>query len=118
MKLTKKMVTEAGAKIGVAKVREMMEAHASTTLVLFFVAISKARMEGLANKLFPEGSDDKCEIDVTADQIKEAASDVCKDALGKNKESSIGNLMDVALSLSFVQDLADALLKEGGGADA
>ena len=118
MKLTKKMVTEAGANIGVESVRKMVESHTSTNIVLLFVVLSKERMVEFINKLFPEGSDDECEIDVTADRIKEAADDVCHDAMDKNKESSLGNILDVAMSLSFVQKLTDALLKEGGDGDA
>lgn len=113
MKLTKKMIKEAGANIGVEHVRELIEAHTSTNIVLLFVAISKTRMVEFINKLFPEGSDDECEIDVTADRIKEAADDVCHDAMDENKESSLGNLLDVAMSLSFVEKLANVLLKEG-----
>lgn len=113
MKLTKKMVTEAGANIGVEKVKEMVESHTSTNIVLLFVAISKTRMVEFINKLFPEGSDDEREIDVTADRIKEAADDVCHDAMSENKESSLGNLLDVAMSLSFLEKLANVLLKEG-----
>ena len=118
MKLTKKMVTEAGANIGVEHVRKLIEEHTSTSIVLLFVAISKARMVEFISKLFPEGSDNECEIDVTADQIKEAADGVCRDTMGENKEPSLGNILDVAVSLSFVQDLSNALLKEGGDADA
>lgn len=113
MKLTKKMVTEAGANIGVERVRELVEAHTSTNIVLLFVTISKTRMVEFIDKLFPEGSDDECEIDVTADRIKEAADDVCHDAMDANKESSLVNLLDVAMSLSFVEKLTNALLKEG-----
>lgn len=113
MKLTKKTVTEAGANIGVERVRELIEAHTSTNIVLLFVTISKTRMVEFISKLFPEGSDDECEIDVTADRIKEAADDVCHDAMDENKESSLGNLLDVAMSLSFVEKLANVLLKEG-----
>ena len=118
MKLTKKMVTEAGANIGVESVRKMIEEHTSTNIVLLFVTISQTRMVEFIDKLFPEGSDDECEIDVTADRIKEAADDVCHDAMGENKEPSLGNILDVAMSLSFVRKLTDALLKEGGDADA
>ena len=112
MKLTKKMVAEAAAKVTFKNAEEMKES--CSPMLLIFVALNdKETSNRIFNKLFGEDAPLDAEIDIDKESFSETATSAIKDRISENEGKTDRNPMlsmtEALRDMVFVSDLEEEL---------